>query len=70
MSVANELTSDVAAFVLKNETLHAPKNTRQLLVEFHSILRKLTRDERRQRAAKLACKHSSLLDKKATSLDN
>lgn len=70
MSVANELTSDVAAFVLKNEFLQTPKNVRQLLIEFHTTLRKITREERRRRARKLAFENSSSLDKRSTSVNN
>jgi hypothetical protein len=56
MSVANELTSDVTVFVLKDGALHTSTQTRQLLIEFHSTLRKLTREERSQRLAKLTGK--------------
>ncbi len=52
MSIANELSSDVAAAVLAGNETKAPTDSQQLvgiLLNFHSALRALTIEERRRR---------------------
>ena len=63
MSVANELTSEVTAFMLKNEGLGNPKDLRQVLLLFHSALRSLSLEERRHRREKHSSKALSALNK-------
>jgi hypothetical protein len=56
MSVANELTTEVTAFMLKNEGLSSPVDLRQMLLGFHSTLRSLSLEERRRRREKVSSK--------------
>jgi len=55
MSIANELSSDVAAALLlaRPATLTAPSQTdlTELVLSFHATLRQLTDEERRRRRA-------------------
>lgn len=52
MSVVNELTSEVTAFVLNKEAPSDSQDLRQVLLAFHSTLRSLDEDARRRRRAK------------------
>ena len=54
MSVANELTSEVTAFVLRNEDPSDPENLRRVLLVFHTTLRALSLEERRRRRARFS----------------
>jgi hypothetical protein len=55
--------------VLANEA-HHPKETEQLLIAFHSTLRELTVEERRQRLAKLAFENSVQAGENRSLMDN
>ena len=52
MSVANELTSEVTAFVLNNEAAGDSQDLKRMLLSFHSTLRSLEEDTRRRHRAK------------------
>ena len=56
MSIANELSSDVAMAVLEQAAAKAERRTRiltEVVMEVHSILRHLTQDARRRRLSQL-----------------
>jgi hypothetical protein len=55
MSIAHELSSDVAAAMLARQDVESPQSTGDLaevVIEVHSTLRKLTAEGRRHRAGR------------------
>ncbi|HEY0322281.1 MAG TPA: hypothetical protein VGC66_15075 [Pyrinomonadaceae bacterium] len=57
MSIANELSSDVARAVLEQAATKAERGTivlTEIVMEVHSILRRLTQDARRRRLSQLS----------------
>ncbi len=67
MPVANELTSEVTAFILRKQGLSDPKGLRQLLLVFHTSLRSLALEERQRRRAKFSSEAFSSRNKSAPS---
>lgn len=63
MSIANELSSEVAAAVLANDKEKGQEQTQELtrvVLEVHSTLRRLTSAERRRRARTIAARDTTL----------
>lgn len=52
MSVANELSSEIATAMLVNERPGDAEESLRVLLAFHSTLRNLSSEERRRRRAK------------------
>lgn len=52
MSVANELSSEIANAIFVNEELVDAKESLRVLLAFHATLRNLSSEERRRRRAK------------------
>ncbi len=62
MSIANELTSEVAAAVLTNDKENGQNQTEELtkvVLEVHSTLRRLTSEDRRRRAQTIAARQKA-----------
>ncbi len=62
MSIANELTSEVAAAVLANDKEKGQEQREELtkvMLEVHSTLRRLTSAERRRRAQTIAARQAA-----------
>ena len=62
MSIANELSSEVATAVLANEKEKGQEQTEELtkvVLEVHSTLRRLTREERRRRTQNIAMRQAA-----------
>lgn len=62
MSIANELSSEVAAAVLTNDKEKRHEQTEELtkvVLEVHSTLRRLTSADRRRRAQTIAARQAA-----------
>lgn len=62
MAVANELTGEVAEFLLSNEKLENPRRMQQVLLAFQSTLRSLSLEARQRRRAKLCTVPASFIN--------
>jgi hypothetical protein len=66
MSVANELSIEVATAMLVDEKLRDAKESLRVLLAFHSTLRNLSSEERRRRRAKFLPVDQNPLSNSAT----
>lgn len=65
MSVVNELTSEVTAFILDKEAAGGSEDLKQVLLAFHSTLSTLSEEARRLRRAKFFPESGSPLSRTA-----
>ena len=68
MSVVNELTSEVTAFMLNSDAPRDSQDLKQVLLDFHSTLSQLSEEARRRRRAKFFPESGSPLNKTAATL--